>query len=348
MKSLWVAYSGGADSHVLLHLAVQAGYKPRAVHINDQLSPNADKWQKHCQKICADLQVELSCIKVNAKPKAKQSPEDAARIARRHAWLNLLAPGDILMLGQHADDQAETIVYRLLRGSGPNGLAGMRVETKLENITLYRPFLDISKQAILDYARKYKLNFIHDESNLDINFDRNYIRHKIMPMIRKRWPAAVASINRAGLLNADLCDLLEPYLKERLESCLSENKQELNLNQLKQHSVQWQGEILRAWLQMHKLMPSNQQIDLIIAEVIAARIDAQPRFTIADKIVRRFQNRLFILNPDDEKKSEQAQGKKAKKIFQEHGIPPWQRADYRLVFKYGKLSEIAGLWVDKK
>ena len=215
-KNIWVAYSGGVDSHVLLKLASQAFPKVHAVHINHGLSSNANIWQRHCETVCVGLNIKLHCINVNAKPKAKQSPEDAARIARRAAWQNLLTSEDILLLAHHADDQAETILYRLFRGTGPKGLSGMALQSKLGVVSLFRPLLAIGKQDILKYAAKNKLAYISDESNIDNKYDRNYIRNQLLPHITQRWPAAVANINRAGKLNLQLLDCVKPVVQEKL------------------------------------------------------------------------------------------------------------------------------------
>ncbi len=294
-KNIWVAYSGGVDSHVLLKLASQAFPKVHAVHINHGLSSNANIWQRHCETVCVGLNIKLHCINVNAKPKAKQSPEDAARIARRAAWQNLLTSEDILLLAHHADDQAETILYRLFRGTGPKGLSGMALQSKLGVVSLFRPLLAIGKQDILKYAAKNKLAYISDESNIDNKYDRNYIRNQLLPHITQRWPAAVANINRAGKLNLQLLDCVKPVVQEKLISVLGKNNRELNLIKLQEFSELWRTEILRAWLQLANINPSFKQINLIKQQVIAAKIDANPRLNLDGVSVRRSNNKLYIL-----------------------------------------------------
>lgn len=296
-KNIWVAYSGGVDSHVLLKLASLAFPKVHAVHINHGLSSNANIWQRHCETVCVGLNIKLHCITVNAKPKAKQSPEDAARIARRAAWQNLLTSEDILLLAHHADDQAETILYRLFRGTGPKGLSGMALQSKLGAVSLFRPLLAISKQDILKYAAQNKLKYISDESNIDNKYDRNYIRNQLLPHITQRWPAAVANINRAGKLNLQLLDCVKPVVQEKLISVLGNNNRELNLIKLQECSEIWRTEILRAWLQLANINPSFKQINLIKQQVIAAKIDANPRLNLDSVSVRRSNNKLYILTP---------------------------------------------------
>lgn len=384
-KNIWIAYSGGVDSHVLLHLAAISFPNVRAVHINHNLGPEDQLWQQHCEQVCVALKVSLQSISVDAKAKPKQSPEEAGRIARRKAWQNLLTADDVLFIAHHADDQAETILYRLFRGTGPKGMCGMQPHSKIEEVSLFRPLLNVSKQQILDYSQKHNLNWISDQSNQEANYARNYIRNKIMPLITHRWPKATANINRAGELCGQLLKIVNPVILQKLDQIYGLNNTELDLDKLQQCSNFTQTELLRAWLQVHNLTPSLNQIILIQKQVIAAKIDAKPKFVIADKTIRRSNNKLYIL--DNSKiytqetfvvewdlsgdlnlptgqilKPEQlanlkvskvmvqlgSHGRKAKKIFQQHDVPPWERSKYPLIFVDDKLHSIVGLWSSNK
>ena len=302
-KKIWVAYSGGVDSHVLLLLASLSLPNVQAIHINHGLSPNADFWQQHCELTCAALNIKLHCIKVNAKPKPKQSPEDAARIARRNAWQKLLNADDILLLAHHADDQAETILYRLFRGTGPKGMSGMARSSKIGAALIFRPLLNINKQDILNFAQTENLKHITDESNANSKYDRNFIRNQIMPLLQNRWPAVTDNINRAGFLNSQLLHCLEPILAEKLSSVFAANNCELDISKLKKHSEIWQTEIIRAWLQGHGITPCYKQIVMLKDQVVAAGVDANPIYVILDKTVRRSSNKLYVL--DTEQKTEE-------------------------------------------
>ncbi len=380
-SQVWIAYSGGVDSHVLLHLAQKTFSNVRAIHINDQLSDHANTWQQHCVQVCMQLNVPLDCV--TAKVDCNSNIENAARVARRQAWQNMLGEKDVLLLAHHADDQAETILYRLLRGTGPHGLVGMRALTKLGAAQIWRPLLNISKQQITDYAMQHQLKWISDEANADTKFDRNFLRQKIMPMLQQRWPAVANNLNRTGHLTAQLISAASPALEQKLQSIKIGAQLDLNLWQ--NLPLLWRVETLRAWLKEHAVVLSYKQLQTIMREVIAARDDAQPEFKCLGRVIRRAQHKLFVL-PNAPKDIENfvhewdfksavtlpngksltpqdlppqfahkfaaqlltvklgAHGRKAKKIFQQYSIPPWERNNYPLVFAGMRLVSIVGLW----
>jgi len=340
-RQIWVAYSGGVDSHVLLDLARRSFPNARAVHINHGLSTFDDQWQQHCEMVCAALDVPLQCIRVNAIAKPGQSQENIARIARRNAWRSMLIENDILLIAHHAEDQAETILYRLLRGAGPKGLSGIKSRTKLGAAILLRPLLDITKQQILEYAQINNLNWVQDQTNDSNSFDRNYIRNTILPVMLQRWPAAIANINRASELCDRAASLISQQAAAKLHNILLTDNT-LDLIKLSQESQHWQHEVLRLWLARCDITPSLQQLEIICSEVIGARIDAQPAYIIANWLLKRSNNKLYLLK--NEALPISIHGRKAKKIFQQHGIPPWERAKYPLVFADDKLVAIVGLW----
>ncbi len=366
-KTFCIAYSGGVDSHVLLHLAYQTYKNIRAIHINHAVSDADDLYQQHCEQVCSQLNIPLTCIKVDISQYAGKGLENAARDARRAVWRQHLTPDDVLLLAHHSDDQAETILYRLLRGSGPHGLTGMRVQSKLGSATMLRPLLKISKQQILAYANEHKLQWLEDHSNSQDHFARNYLRNQIMPLLKQRWPKAAHNLNNAGRLCGELLEHLNPVIAEHLSNVL-ESEHVLDLNKLLAvgegavqlapprlsthpvrlqpgaHNSSIQPEILRAWLKLNNLTLSDQRLQLMYQEVILARHDAQPVFAIGDKVIRRSKNKLFILTKQENPEQTKPHGRKAKKIFQQHGIPPWERHKYPLVFAGNRLVAIVGLW----
>lgn len=341
---IWVAYSGGVDSHVLLDLARRSFPNVRAVHINHGLSVLDDQWQQHCEIVCNNLDIPLQSIRVDAVAKPGQSHENVARVARRNAWRAMLQENDLLLIAHHADDQAETILYRLLRGAGPKGLSGIKAKTKLGTATLLRPLLNITKTEILNYAQANNLNWLQDQTNSNNNFDRNYIRNTILPVMLRRWPAAIANINRSAQLCDRSVNLVAQQAAIKLQDILlSDNT--IDLLKLSREPQYWQHEVLRLWLYKSDITPSLQQLEIIFSEVIGARLDAQPEYIIANRILKRSNNKLYLLANQILPIS--SHGRKAKKIFQQHGIPPWERANYPLVFADGKLVAIVGLWSAK-
>lgn len=196
-----VAFSGGLDSTVLLHaLACLATTEHlpdlKAIHVHHGLQAAADAWPQHCQSACDALGVPLQVIHVQIAPGA--SLERAARDARYAAFIAATEVGDLLLTGQHRDDQAETLLFRLLRGAGVRGLAGMPLQRPLGSGHLLRPLLDVSRAELARYATEHGLNWIEDPSNQDRRFSRNYLRHQVFPALTERWPQATANMARSA------------------------------------------------------------------------------------------------------------------------------------------------------
>ncbi len=197
-----VALSGGMDSVALLHwLASRSTGKPvTAIHVNHGLHGEADRWQAFCEKLCRQLQLPLDCATVSVERHG--SLELNARKARYRAFRSQLVEGDLLCLAHHADDQVETILLNLFRGSEAMGVRGMPRQRKIGSARLYRPFLDIPRDRIRRYCQAHSLEWVEDSSNLDLRPDRNFLRVHLLPQISRRFPAA-----RQALLNAVSRDL---------------------------------------------------------------------------------------------------------------------------------------------
>jgi tRNA(Ile)-lysidine synthase len=211
----WVGFSGGLDSTVLLHLARRRGLEPRAVHIHHGLHPDADTWQSHCERLCAAWELTLEVCRVTVVDTG-HGPEAAARDARMQVFRALLGPRETLLLAQHQDDQVETLLLRALRGAGLEGLGAMAPSRPLGAGRLCRPLLDQPRQALRDYARAEGLQWIEDDSNAELRFDRNYLRHEILPRIEARWPGYRSTLSRsAAQLRAVAAALPVAELKRR-------------------------------------------------------------------------------------------------------------------------------------
>jgi len=208
----WVAYSGGLDSHVLLHaLAAVREQLPAplvAVHVNHNLQSAAADWDAHCRAVCADLNIEYRSLSVDARHANGESPEAAARAARYRAITELLPAGQVLLTAHHQDDQAETLLLQLLRGAGPKGLAAMPESSALGQGRLLRPLLAVSRAELQAYAEQQELRWIEDPSNAQLDYDRNYLRHNILPLLQQRWPATSAVLARGARHQADAAQLL--------------------------------------------------------------------------------------------------------------------------------------------
>ncbi len=209
-----VAYSGGMDSHVLLHALAQLrpqlpGIAVRAVHVEHGLHPQSAQWARHCMTVCAQLDIACEVRAVDARAPDGVSPEAAARAARYAALAEAVPCGGILLTAHHQDDQAETLLLQLLRGGGPRGLAGMAPVSRFGTAWLARPLLEFSHAALRAYAVTQKLQWVDDSSNVETRFDRNYLRHEIMPGLRRRWPSAGVTLGRAAQHCAEAAELLD-------------------------------------------------------------------------------------------------------------------------------------------
>lgn len=300
MRRILVGFSGGLDSTVLLHALVTirqttvSNLNIRAVYIHHGLSDKADDWAIHCQKVCLNWQVEFYSRQVEVVP-AKKGIEAAARDARYQAFREILLPEEIIVTAQHLDDQAETFLLALKRGSGPAGLSAMPISIPFANTYLIRPLLSFSRQQLAGYAQKNALSWIDDESNQDDRYDRNFLRLNIMPHFNQRWPHFSQAVARS----ASLCAEQEALLNELLQDCLLQLVTEegaLQLDVLADYYEMKRNAILRRWFSLHRiLMPSRAQLKQIWQEVICARPDAEPKFILASNVIRRFRQQLWLL-----------------------------------------------------
>jgi tRNA(Ile)-lysidine synthase len=206
-----VGYSGGLDSAVLLHLLARRLplQRLRALHVHHGLHPEADAWARHCEDMCAQLGIVFDMVRVEVARDAGDGLEAAARHARHAAFAAALEEGEVLALAHHRDDQAETFLLRALRASGVEGLAAMRAWRPYAKGFLWRPLLAQPRAAVLAWAQAEQLRWIDDTSNADTDLDRNFLRHRVLPVLRERWPHAEATFARCAALAAEAADLLE-------------------------------------------------------------------------------------------------------------------------------------------
>ncbi|MEE8057442.1 MAG: tRNA lysidine(34) synthetase TilS [Pseudomonadales bacterium] len=296
-----VAYSGGVDSHVLLHLLVHCPQHPliEVVHINHQLQAESGRWAEHCQQQVDLLGIPLHSVAVDIKCGARESLEDKARQARYQVFESLLEPNDVLMLGHHLDDQVETLMLRLLRGSGSRGASAMPHTRPIGHGTLLRPLLDIPRSAIEYYAACKKLQWVEDASNQNSHFDRNFLRLELLPKMAERWPEYRQTLSRAAALNEESANLNAELAELDFHGLsLSPEDPSISLSALKELSVARQKNLLRYWLQTrgHPL-PSAAQIQAVLDELVDARQDAEPLIEWSGVQIRRFKGELYAMEP---------------------------------------------------
>jgi tRNA(Ile)-lysidine synthase len=240
-----VGYSGGHDSSVLLH-AVARIAKDRnrllALHVNHGLNPNADAWQRHCETVSAQIGISFVARRVVI---AGARTEAAARRARYAAFRELLDEGDVLWLGHHLDDQAETMLWRLLRGGGAAALAGMPRSRRLGRGHLLRPVLEVPRADLAVWAAAHGISWIDDDSNADLGFARNYLRHEVLQVLQRRWPDVNARLQHAARRFSDEAQVIRSALDRRLDD-VGAQRNTLPLLALEDRAPQ---PLLRRWLE---------------------------------------------------------------------------------------------------
>ena len=280
-RRLAVAFSGGMDSTVLLHLAARATGSSAdktplwALHVNHGLHPDADQWQAHCAAVCERLGAAFLSRRAQV---AGGNLEAAARRARYRAFDELLGPGDLLLLGHHQDDQAETVLMRLLQGRG--ALPMPRSRRLPGGAVLLRPFLNRPRREIRRAAEALGATWIEDPSNASSNLDRSFLRLEVLPRLAQRWPNANASLVGAGRSKA-LQDALLAQLLDADALALGKLPSEF-------HAL-----ALRAWLARFGETGVSDRALAEFAAQCAARVDAQPELRLAQGSLRRWRGAVY-------------------------------------------------------
>ncbi|MCW8331350.1 tRNA lysidine(34) synthetase TilS [Photobacterium sp. SDRW27] len=398
-----LALSGGLDSRVLLHLMGQfirqhPQHQCVAVHVHHGLSPHADSWSQHCQRWAGQEGIECYVEQVTLALGSRVSVEQQAREHRYQALGKHLNTGDILLTAQHADDQLETVLLTLKRGSGPAGLAAMPERTPFADGLHLRPLLTSTRQEIEHYGLQHQLEWVEDESNQDVRYDRNFLRHQVTPLLVERWPGIRKAVARSAALCGEQEALLQELLKDKLEQAVYVD-QSLLISAL--GSERMGKQLIRQWLGLFDvLMPSQAQLEQIWRAVVLAKSDANPQLCWNNVQIRRYQQRLYLVRqwPDikdwqqtceldqtcllpqglgaltlraasvgkgqlrlprgdevvsvrfdpeaiEAKPVGRVGKRKMKKLFQEYGVPSWNRRRTPLVFYGEQLAAVAGLFV---
>jgi tRNA(Ile)-lysidine synthase len=274
-----VGYSGGRDSHVLLHLMASLRERLtvplRALHVNHGLQEQAHAWAGHCRRVCTALDIPLTVLEVQCDLGSGASVEEAARDARYRAFEQSLAADEWLLLAHHQDDQAETVLLRLLRGAGVHGLAAMPLARRLGPGRLLRPLLDVPAGAIVEYADRQELSWIEDPSNRDPRFDRNFLRYQLLPQLAERWPGYQAPLVRAAEHAREAAELIDALAEMDLERCRSGSG--LGLAAMRGLPAARQRNVLRLWLRRQGLRPPGQQrLQAGLQALLQAERDREP------------------------------------------------------------------------
>lgn len=390
--------SGGIDSVVLLSvfrkIAPILGVRLSCLHVNHGISPNAAKWAEFCSDLCLKWDVPLSIVRVDISPHLDQGIEAAARFAR-HAEFERRDERWIL-LAQHQDDQAETMLLQLFRGAGIKGLAAMGEVGHLPGKKLLRPLLAVQRREIEAYAKNKGLEWIDDESNLDQRYDRNYIRHCLSPLIEARYPAFKKTLSRSSRLFAESSDLLSELAQ--IDAVGAMDRMALNASRLAELPGPRAKNLLRYFLETCGLrMPSERRLLEMLKQLRNARRDASVSIRHDGCEIRSYRGTIHVVEPNPEGHFcrpwngesslflhelggtlffEEAEGgidpgrlsfpmtvrargggekfrpgknrpeKTLKHLFQEGGIPPWQRSRIPLLYCGDRIIWVHGIGTD--
>ena len=401
---LRVAYSGGLDSHVLLHalaaLRAQAPWRVSAIHVDHALHPDSARWAARCREICRELAIPIVVERVAVEDVRAHGLEGAARRARQAVYARLLAPGEVILTAHQRDDQAETVLLQLLRGAGVRGLAAMQALTPFAQGHVARPLLAFGRAALAHYAAAHGLRFIADPSNQDTRIARNFLRARVLPLLAARWPEAAEQLARAAGHSAQALLVLDEIAAG--DVALSQAADGgLRISALQNLGAARRANTLRYWLRMQGVgAPAESVLDQVLAQVQHPSRTQHACIRWAGAELHRYRDTLVLLPPQTEPASEweeswdpavplaipgtgwrlRAQAAvgaglgqarlqhrelrvrlrrggescrlpgrehrhKLKKMLQDAGVPPWERARLPLVYVDGELAAVADRWV---
>jgi len=311
-----IALSGGLDSMALLQFALpellfrisKLDQKTKnisgveVIHVHHGLSVYADDWAEHCRLACETLGVPCYVERVLVNNEG-QGLEAAAREARYSVFQRYMRPGSVLLQGHHLNDQAETVLMRLMRGSGPEGLAGIPKQRALGEGLVYRPWLELPRALLEAEAERRDISWVEDDSNDDRQFDRNYIRHEVMPVLAKRWDGCLNDLSRVASRAEETQDFLKSWCQGQEASLFSEGDagdRALSLSGLLAYSKKEQRLLVRYWFDLLGVRhPSEKIFNRLWAEVIYTAEDAHPEIRWGQHVIRRYNGCLFLLRSSD-------------------------------------------------
>ena len=296
-SSILLGLSGGVDSVVLLHLLHRLSsihsWRLRALHVHHGISPHADAWVAFCTDLCARHEIPLQVEHVDIAPLRGHGIEAAARKLRHAAFERQQA--DFIALAHHQDDQAETLLLQLLRGAGVRGVSAMPfIRRRIGAPALLRPLLDVARSELLDYARQHNLQWVEDESNADDLYPRNFLRHRVLPLLEQRFPAYRGTLARSAQHFAEASELLDQLAQQDAAQAISEDAMDVGV--LQSISQPRAKNILRYFL--HSVgapMPQASRLDEMLRQLCEAREDGMMCVEFGGWQLRRYQGRVYAM-----------------------------------------------------
>ena len=406
---LRVAYSGGIDSHVLLHaltlLRRGAAWQVSAIHIDHGLQPESTDWAWHCRRVCSNLKIDCTVERIAVSRVKEDGLEAAARRARYACLGRLLASGEVLLTAHHRDDQAETLMLQLVRGSGVHGLAAMPEVAPFAAGRLGRPLLSFTRTTLQRYAAYHGLEWIEDASNEDTRLARNFLRQRVLPSLTERWPQVARNLARSAHHAGQAAAVLDEVAGADVQACRSNQAAALDIAALLGLSPARLHNALRYWIRSRELpVPSTAQLEELLRRLRAVPRTGHARVAWPGAEARRYRDCLTVV-PAAAMTNERVsaidwsrrwdfsealyigpvgvqlraratvgaglararvvgkvvevrlrQGgercrlsgrprRPLKKLLQEAGVPPWERARLPLIFVDGELAAVADRWV---
>lgn len=341
----WVAYSGGLDSTVLL--TALAGRREllraplRAVHVDHGLRPESATWADHCEGVCRALDVPCVRRRVDATPARGESPEAAARSARYHAIADVIGDQDVLLTAHHRDDQAETVLLQLMRGAGVAGIAAMPALKPFGRGWHARPLLDLPRAALQRWAEAHRLQWIDDPSNRQVDADRNYLRHRVLPALTERWPGAADKIARTAAHAAAAHHALQDQAAADLDTAAID-RHRIDLAVFAGFSKMRQRAVLQQWFRQAGVAPpSSATLAELRHQLLHAREDSGLSFELGESRLRRYRGIAWLIEPPPDDAPGGAMGwpdgieslalpyGSVRRVWRPGGIPPERWANGR-------------------
>ncbi len=300
---LCVALSGGVDSTALLAALAQAlqlqqrsgagPFRLRAVHIDHGIHPSSHHWSRHCRSLARRLGVPLKVFRTQVRPPRGASLEATARDARYQLLAQTLRPGEILLTAHQQDDQLETVLLQLFRGSGIAGLAAMPEVAPFAAGWHVRPLLSRARAELERWVQDQQLTWIEDETNTDERLDRNFLRRRVLPLIRERWPGAAGAVSRSARHAAQAQRILDAVARTDVER--AGYGESLSVKALRTLPLERRRNALRYWIAASgRIVPDTRRLEEIATTVIDARADANPLVQWGDTVLRRSADLLML------------------------------------------------------